>query len=361
MSDTSDGNWARWAAHGIRAAHGEVETPLVCFELPARMAGRLVFKNESVHPSGSLKHRLAASLIIFGVCNGDIGPGTTLVDASSGSTAVSEAYFAREIGLPFVAVVARSTSPSKLTLITEMGGSIEFVDDPRRAAAVATELGTRPDYVFLDQFSHASSRTNWRQNNLASALFSQLREGGYGEPDWVVLGAGTGGTSSTVARYACYEDLRSRIAIADPEGSAYYLCWIHKDRLQVGRASRIEGIGRPQVEPSFIAQLIDEVIPVPDRWSVAGMRVLQRRGISAGISTGTNLVACLQLLERQQGAEQPPFVASLICDGAERYEDTYNDDVWLAEQNLGLTTELEELEAFLSGGPTPTSWSLAQR
>ena len=67
-----------------------------------------------MHPTGSLKHRLARSLFLYGLCNGWIGPeSTTIVEASSGSTAVSEAYFARLLGLPFVAVMPASTSPRR--------------------------------------------------------------------------------------------------------------------------------------------------------------------------------------------------------------------------------------------------------
>ena len=67
----------------------------------------LYLKDESTHPTGSLKHRLARSLFLYALCNGQIGEGTTVIEASSGSTAVSEAYFARMLGLPFVAVMPR--------------------------------------------------------------------------------------------------------------------------------------------------------------------------------------------------------------------------------------------------------------
>ena len=75
----------------------------------------LYLKDESVHPTGSLKHRLARSLFLYGLCNGDITEGSTVVEASSGSTAVSEAYFARMLGLPFIAVMPAATSPAATT------------------------------------------------------------------------------------------------------------------------------------------------------------------------------------------------------------------------------------------------------
>ena len=77
-------------------------------------------KDESTHPTGSLKHRLARSLFLYALCNGNINEKTTIIEASSGSTAVSEAYFAKMIGIPFIAVLPRSTAKSKLRLIELM-------------------------------------------------------------------------------------------------------------------------------------------------------------------------------------------------------------------------------------------------
>ncbi len=92
----------------------------------------IYLKDESTHPTGSLKHRLAHSLFLYGICNGNIREGTTVVEASSGSTAVSEAYFAQLLGLPFIAVVPRSTSRAKIEAIERFGGD--------RGKKIAVEL-----------------------------------------------------------------------------------------------------------------------------------------------------------------------------------------------------------------------------
>ena len=84
------------------------------------------FKDETTHPSGSLKHRLARSLFLYALCNGWVREGTTVIEASSGSTAISEAYFARLLGLPFIAVVPRSTSAEKCAQIEFYGGRVHF-------------------------------------------------------------------------------------------------------------------------------------------------------------------------------------------------------------------------------------------
>lgn len=98
--------WTQAAIQKIEADfRRSADTHLIRLDLPAMPELQLYLKDESTHPTGSLKHRLARSLFLYGLCNGWIVEGTTIVEASSGSTAVSEAYFARLLGLSFIAVV----------------------------------------------------------------------------------------------------------------------------------------------------------------------------------------------------------------------------------------------------------------
>src|SRR5690242_3544738 len=123
-----------WVADAVRIIEADfnrsADTHLLRVPLPRAWGIDLYLKDESSHPTGSLKHRLARSLFLYGLCNGWIGPHTTIVEASSGSTAVSEAYFARMLGLPFIAVMPASTSPEKIAQIEFQGGRCHLVDDP---------------------------------------------------------------------------------------------------------------------------------------------------------------------------------------------------------------------------------------
>jgi cysteine synthase A len=146
--------WANEAVRRIEAdANRSADTHLHTLPLPAEWGIDVYLKDESVHPTGSLKHRLARSLFLYGLCNGWIDERTTLVEASSGSTAVSEAYFARFLGLPFVAVMPASTSPEKIALIEAQGASCHLVDDPKTMEAEAQRLAAERDGHFLDQFT----------------------------------------------------------------------------------------------------------------------------------------------------------------------------------------------------------------
>ena len=196
------------------------------FPLPASWNLDLYLKDESVHPTGSLKHRLARSLFLFGLCNGTIGPDTTIIEASSGSTAVSEAYFARMLGLPFVAVMPRTTSQQKIDLIEFHGGSCHLVDDPASIYEEARTLAARANGHYLDQFTYAERVTDWRgNNNIAESIFEQMAQERHPVPSWVVLGAGTGGTSATIGRYVRYKRHATSVCVVDPEGSVYLDSW----------------------------------------------------------------------------------------------------------------------------------------
>jgi cysteine synthase A len=318
--------------------------------LPLAVYGIDVYlKDESVHPTGSLKHRLARSLFLYALCNGWIGRDSTVIEASSGSTAVSEAYFARLIGLPFVAVMPRSTSPEKISLIEFYGGWCHLVDDAAAVYEEARRLELETGGHFLDQFTYAERATDWRgNNNIAESIFEQMRLERHPCPSWIVVGAGTGGTSATIGRFIRYRGFETQILVADPENSAFLDGW-DRDTSDATTSvpSRIEGIGRMRVEASFVGGVVDDMMRVPDAASIAAARwisgVLGRR---VGGSTGTNVWASLQVVERMSAAGQSGSIVSLLCDGGERYAHTYYNDTWINEQGLDLDPYLRHLERF---------------
>ena len=290
--DAAQRAWQAWAIAAVEAdANRSADTHLHVFPLPPRWGIRLYLKDESVHPTGSLKHRLARSLVLYGLCNNWITEGTTLVEASSGSTAVSEAYFAQLLGLPFVAVMPASTVQEKCGLIQFYGGRCHLVEDPQSIYSVAAELAAQCGGHFLDQFSYAERATDWRgNNNIAESMFAQLQQEPHPEPAWVVVGAGTGGTSATIGRYLRLQKYATRLCVVDPENSAFFPAWTSAQWGTTAAGSRIEGIGRPRVEPSFVPAVVDRMLQVPDAASIAAMRWCSERLVRLfGVSTGKNL------------------------------------------------------------------------
>ena len=331
-----------WRAEAVRLIEADynrsADTHLVPIALPRHPGVSLYLKDESSHPTGSLKHRLARSLFLYALCNGWIGPDTCVIEASSGSTAVSEAYFARMLGLRFIAVVPAATAAPKIDAIRFHGGEIHAVDDPRTVYAVAQRLAVETGGHYLDQFTNAERATDWRgNNNIAEAIFAQMAREEHPVPTWIVCGAGTGGTSATIGRYLRYQRHPTRLCVADPVDSVFHRHYADPAvaTLPAGCASRIEGIGRPRVEPSFVPTVIDRMIAVEDGASIGAMRALSDRlGRRVGGSTGTNLVACVALADEMAAAGAPGSIVTLLCDGGERYGCTYYDDDWLSEREI---------------------------
>jgi cysteine synthase A len=350
--------WANEAVRRLDAdANRSADTHLHAFPLPSDWGIDLYLKDESVHPTGSLKHRLARSLFLYGLCNGWITERTTIVEASSGSTAVSEAYFARLLGLPFVAVMPASTSREKIALIEAQGGSCHLVDDPKTIVAEAQRLAAERGGHFLDQFTYAERATDWRgNNNIAESIFNQMALEPHPVPAWVVMGAGTGGTTATLGRYARLMRHETRLCVVDPEDSIFYSSWTGDPSAFTGRPSRIEGIGRQRVEPSFLPDIVDRMIQVPDAASIATMRLVRERtGCNVGGSTGTNVWGAFVLVAEMLSRRERGSLVTLICDGGERYLDTYYSDAWVDDQGLDLAPYAQALETFLDGGSLAAS------
>jgi cysteine synthase A len=294
------------------------------------------FKDEAAHPTGSLKHRLARSLFLYALCNGRLRQGRTVVDASSGSTAISEAWFARLLGLPFVAVMPACTAPRKIADVQALGGHCDLVEDPAQVHARAAWHAER-GACHLDQFGLAERATDWRgNNNIAESILGQLAQEAHPEPTWIVCGAGTGGTSATIGRYLRYRGLSTRLCVAEPTGGAFAHGWSTRDRdARASQATVIEGIGRNRVEPGFLFDIVDDVIEVADEGSIAAAWQLESLlGRRYGGSSGTNFVACLQLATRMRARGERGSIVSLLCDRGERYDQTLFDPAWLAGHGL---------------------------
>jgi cysteine synthase A len=328
-----------WADNAVRLieadARRSADTHLLRYPLPVAWCDgvdvQLYLKDETTHITGSLKHRLARSLFLYALCNGWVGDGTTVIEASSGSTAVSEAYFAALLGLPFIAVMPSSTSATKIKLIESQGGRCHFVAEASQVYAEAERLAEATGGHYLDQFTNAERATDWRGNN------------------------NIGGTSATIGRFIRYRRYATGLCVVDPENSAFFPAYAQGRRdVVTGMSSRIEGIGRPRVEPSFLPDVVDRMVAVPDAASVAAARhvtaVLGRR---VGPSTGTNLWGAFGLLAEMVADGRSGSVVTLLADSGDRYADTYFCDEWLTTHGLDSAASAEVLVEFERSGRWP--------
>ncbi len=352
--------WTREAIRKIEADYNRsADTHLIPLDLPGFAGIRVYIKDESSHPTGSLKHRLARSLFLYALCNGWLNAKSTVVEASSGSTAISEAYFARLLGLPFVAVIPASTSAAKIDEIGFYGGRCHLVGDPAGIYTESHRIALETGGHFMDQFTYAERATDWRaNNNIAESIYRQMADEDYPVPAWLVSSGGTGGTIATLGRYVAYRRHHTRVLCADPENSVFfdYFKSVHTGRpdrsLTLATGSRIEGIGRPRVELSFIPTCIDAMVKTPDALSFAAMRYLAARlGRRVGGSTGTNFVGVLYLAQTMQAAGETGAIVSLLCDSGERYRNTYYDDAWYAQQGIDIAAADALIARAVNGEP----------
>ncbi len=328
------------------------DTHLTKVDIPGSENISLYLKDESTHPTGSLKHRLARSLFLYGLCNGHIHHRTTIIESSSGNTAISEAYFAKLLNLPFIAVVPKNTSQQKIDKITFYGGQCHFVE-PNEIYAEAQRLADELQGHYMDQFTFAERATDWRgNNNIAESIFEQMSLEPHPVPDWIVVSAGTGGTSSTIGRFIRYHCFETQLCVADPENSVFYDYYKSGNKaLKSQSGSAIEGIGRPRVEPSFNRAIVDKMLKVPDAASYATLHFMENiLNRKCGGSTGTNLYAAFQLMSDLNLSDQQGSILSLICDSGERYLDTYYNRNWLNDKGYDIEPYLAQLANFFETG-----------
>ncbi|MEU4539142.1 pyridoxal-phosphate dependent enzyme [Streptosporangium sp. NPDC023825] len=336
-----------WAAEAIERLEEERArtgpTPLRPFPLPGGWGVRLWLKDESVQPAGGLKHRLARALFTTAIAAGRITRGTPVVEATGGAMALAQAYFARLLDLPYIAVMPRGSRGQD---VERWGGTCRYVHPPPAIYEEAAKLAERLGGCYLDHYASAAA-VDWRGGSLAEELFEQVPRC----PEWIVVGAGTGATSAAVGRHLRDHRLPGRLAVVDSENSAYFPGWVTgADDYGTGMPSRIEGIGRPRIEPGFVASLVDLVVPVPDAASVAAARrVREVTGLTVGAATGTNLWGALEMAVRMRDRQVRGDVITVIGDAGERHLRTCHDDAWALDKGLDWRPHATRLARLLSG------------
>ena len=280
--------------------------------------------------------------------------GQTVVDASSGSTAISEAWFARLLGLPFVAVMPACTAPRKIADVQALGGHCDLVDDPaagaraRGLARRARRLPPRPVRPGRTRHRLARQQQHRRIDPRPAGAANPIRNrrGSSAAP---APAAPRRRSAATCAIAACARGCASPNRPAARSRTAGARAIATRARRQ---PTLIEGIGRPRVEPGFLFEVVDD----GDRG--AGRGVDRRAhgccedllGRRYGGSSGTNLVACLQLAARMRARGERGSIVSLLCDRGERYDQTLFDAPWLARQGLDPAPWRARLQAVVQDG-----------
>lgn len=202
-------------------------TPLRPLSLSAVEGIEIYLKDESAHPTGSMKYRLVRAMSCEAIASGAIKADRPVIAATSGAVAIAGAHFASLLGLDFTAVVPAKTPGENLARIEREGGRWQVGERP--PAAVQEEargLAERPGGHFLDHFTDAErAMAVCGEPTIADEIFVQLSGEPHPIPEWIVAGAGTGATSAAVGRHLRRHGHPTRLAVVDPENSACFPAW----------------------------------------------------------------------------------------------------------------------------------------
>jgi cystathionine beta-synthase len=308
-------------------------TPLVRITRIDTGPCELFLKLESQNPGGSIKDRVALSMIETAEREGRIAPGGTLVEATAGNTGLGLGLVAARKGYRLILVIPDKMSQEKISHLKALGAEVvmtrsdvgrghpEYYQD--RAERIARET---PGAWYVNQFANPA-------NPLAHERTTgpEIRAQTEGRLDAVVCGVGTGGTMTGLGRYFARVAPHVKMLLADPAGS------VLADYVRTGRVGEagswlVEGIGEDFVPPVADLSRVSEAFSVADAESFAAAReLLTREGILAGSSSGTLLAAALRYCRSRTAPER---VVTFVCDSGNKYLSKVFNDYWMADQGF---------------------------
>ena len=285
------------------------DTPLLRLKyFASHTTADIYAKLEYLNPGGSVKDRAAIGMVERAERQGRLRPGGTIVEATAGNTGIGLALIGVNRGYRVALFVPQRFSEEKVMIMRALGAEVTRTPDEegmQGAIKRANELAARDPGAFLASQFENPANPDYHYETTASEIFEQMD----GQIDAVVIGAGTSGTFTGVARYL-KERLPKVLAFAvEPQGSI----------LAGGKAGphKVEGIGASFIPKNFDRTVCDEVVTVSDPDAFDMVRQLARHeGVLSGSSGGANVFASLQVARRLGSGKR---VVTVIPDSAERY------------------------------------------
>lgn len=289
-------------------------TPLVRLnKLGAGLPARILGKAEFFNPLGSVKDRIGVSMIEAAEREGRIGPETAIIEPTSGNTGIALAFVCAARGYRLILTMPDTMTLERRQLLFALGAEVVLTpgaDGMNGAIEKAHELAAEMTDSFIPmQFSNPANPEVHRRTT-----GEEIWRDTDGQADMIVAGVGTGGTISGVAEAIKPRKPEFRAVAVEPASSPV---------LSGGKPGlhRIQGIGAGFVPEVLDREIIDEIIQVKneDAFDVA-RRLASEEGILAGISSGANVWAAMQLAARPEN--EGKLIVAILCDTGERYLST---------------------------------------
>ncbi|HXW60432.1 MAG TPA: cysteine synthase family protein [Myxococcota bacterium] len=328
---------AKIAKENILLAIGN--TPIVSLQpLAPDLSVNLYGKCEFLNPAGSIKDRIALHMINEAEKKGILKKGGTIVEATSGNTGLGLAMVASLRGYTCIFVMADKQSLEKRKALEALGAKVVVcptdvaADDERSYYKVAERIArTTPNCFYASQYDN-------KDNPQAHYLYTgpEIYEQCGNSLDYLVLGIGTGGTVSGIARYIKPRNERFQIIGVDPIGSLYFDLFYH-DKMITPHSYLIEGIGEDFVPKTMDLKSIDHIVQVEDEESFhMGRRLVRELGILAGASSGAAVLGAIKYFRKNPCRERKNVLVILV-DSSTRYLSKYLNDAWMIEQGFSLS------------------------
>ncbi len=313
-------------------------TPLVKLGRVARgVAPSIYAKLENLNPGGSVKDRVGLYIVEQAERRGELKPGGTIVEATSGNTGVGLAIAAALKGYKTIFVMPDKMSNEKILLLRAYGAKVVITptavapDDPRSYYEVAKRFAREtPNAILANQYHNPD---NPRTHELSTG--PEIWEQTDGKVTDVVIGMGTGGTISGIGRYLKSMNPNIRIVGVDIQGSILYEIWENKGKIPPGaypKTYKVEGIGEDFLPSTTDITVVDDIVRVNDRESFLWARQLVRQeGIFAGGSSGSALAGALKYAAKLPADR---LIVVIFPDSGSRYLSKFYDNKWMRENGF---------------------------
>jgi cystathionine beta-synthase len=295
---------------------------------------RLFVKLENTNPGGSIKDRIALTMIAAAEADGRLKPGGTIVEATAGNTGLGLAQVGILKGYRLLLVVPDKMAREKIQHLRGLGvdvritrsdvgkGHVDYYQD--MAERIAADI---PGAVYINQFANPANPMA-HETTTGPEIFAQMD----GDIDAMVVGVGSGGTLTGLGRYFAAVSPKTKMVLADPAGSILAPLINTGELIEAG-SWVVEGIGEDFVPPNCELDFVSCAYTITDRESMEGARDLLRiAGVLGGSSSGTLLAAALRYCRDQT---EPKRVVTFVCDSGNKYLSKVFNEFWLADQGLG--------------------------